>query len=220
MTDLTTQTSAIIGAWLTYCALHSLLASSSCKAWVAHRKPHWMPAYRLGFNALAVATLLPVLWLLYAGQGAWLWRWQGVAGWLMNGLALVAVLCFFYSTRAYDMAEFFGTRQIREQFTEEHQGFTLSGFHRFVRHPWYSISLVLIWTRDMNEPLLATALVLTAYFVVGSRLEESKLVAHFGESYRVYMKRVPALIPLPWKYLTKAEAEALVKRSSAHHRSR
>jgi steroid 5-alpha reductase family enzyme len=107
------------------------------------------------------------------------------------------------------MDEFLGLRQIREHGNVDLQDFTISVFHRFVRHPWYCFSLALIWTRDMNGPLLVSAVAITVYFIVGSKLEERKLIARYGEKYRRYIARVPALVPLPWKYLTAAEAEAL-----------
>ena len=44
-----------------------------------------------------------------------------------------------------------------------------------------------------------------------ARLEEKKLLVYHGDTYRRYMARVPGLIPLPWKSLTAAEAEAPLK---------
>jgi hypothetical protein len=44
---------------------------------------------------------------------------------------------------------------------------------------------------------------------MGSRLEERKLIAHFGEVYRQYCQQVPGLIPLPWRWLNKEEADRL-----------
>jgi hypothetical protein len=44
-------------------------------------------------------------------------------------------------------------------------------------------------------------------------LEEKKLLIYHGDIYRRYMARVPGLIPLPWKFLTAEEAEALLKQS-------
>jgi protein-S-isoprenylcysteine O-methyltransferase Ste14 len=197
-------------AWFAYFALHSLLAASPVKAWVGRRWPHLMPGYRAAFNCIAVGTLVPVLWLVYGTGGDWLWQWKGGLAWLANGLALIALLCFFASTHAYDMGEFLGLRQLREHGNDDIQTFTLSIFHRFVRHPWYCFSLILIWTRDMNRPLLVSAVAISLYFVVGSKLEERKLVARYGEKYRRYMAKVPGLIPLPWKYLTSREADTLV----------
>lgn len=200
------RSAEILFAWTVYFAVHSLLAATGFKAWVGCRWPQFMPAYRLLFNAIGALTLLPVLWLVRASPGAWLWQWRGAWAWAADGLTLAAILCFFASARAYDMGEFFGLRQLRENNGDVPQTFAVSSFHRFVRHPWYSIALVLIWTRDMNEALLISALAVTVYIVVGSRLEERKLVDSFGETYRRYMTAVPGLIPLPWKFLSAKEA--------------
>lgn len=196
-------------AWLGYFLLHSLLAASGVKAWMARRWPRLMPGYRMVYNATAVVFLLPVLWLVYGAPSPWLWQWMGAWAWVANGAALTAVLGFLATARAYDMGEFLGLRQLEERTGDVTQTFSVSTFHRFVRHPWYSISLVLIWTRDMNGPLLISALAITAYLVIGSRLEEKKLIESYGDTYRRYMAAVPGLIPLPWKTLSVEEAAAL-----------
>ncbi len=196
--------------WLAYGLLHSILASLTAKAWLAHRWPAAGPYYRLAFNIVASLTALPLLWLIHAHPGETLWQWRGVGWWLTNGLALAAVAGFFASTRAYDMDEFLGLRQIREHDggTQDREGFTLSFFHRFVRHPWYLFGLILVWTRDMNEAWLVSALAITLYFKVGSWFEERKLVAFHGDAYRRYREKVPGLLPLPWKYLSAEEARS------------
>lgn len=197
-------------AWSAYFALHSWLAANATKAWVGRRWPRLLPAYRVVFNLISIVVLLPVLWLVYSTGGGWLWQWHGGLAWVANGLALAALLAFFASSRAYDMGEFLGLRQLRQGGEAESQTFSLSFFHRYVRHPWYCFGLVLVWAHDMNAPLLVSAVAITLYLVVGSQLEERKLVAQFGQQYRDYMAKVPGLIPLPWKYLTEAEAEALI----------
>jgi protein-S-isoprenylcysteine O-methyltransferase Ste14 len=198
-------------AWCAYAALHSLLASFVVKRGVAARWPGLMPGYRLAYNLIAAVTALPLVWLIYATPGGWLWRWTGAWAWLADGLALVAVGVLLLSSRHYDMDEFLGLRQIRDGAAQPDRpgGFSLSPFHRYVRHPWYCCGLVLVWTRDMNPALLLSALAITVYFVIGSRLEERKLIALHGDVYRRYMARVPGLLPLPWKYLRRAEAREL-----------
>jgi protein-S-isoprenylcysteine O-methyltransferase Ste14 len=52
---------------------------------------------------------------------------------------------------------------------------------------------------------------MTAYFVVGSWLEERKLTACHDEVYRRYIAAVPGLLPLPWKFLSVADANALIQ---------
>ena len=199
--------------WIGYFALHSALASLAVKRRVAATWPQLMPYYRLAFNMLASLLILPILWLTYHEPGPMLWRWQGAAAWLANGLALAALIGFWLSLKSYDMQEFLGLRQLQLHIrkVEDQEHFHLSTFHRYVRHPWYFFGLVLIWTRDMNATTLLSGVFITLYFVIGSRMEEKKLLVYHGDTYRRYMARVPGLIPLPWKTLTAAEAKALVK---------
>ena len=199
--------------WLLYGAIHSLLASFAFKDWVARRWPSAMPAYRLGFNIFAVVALLPIAWLVHGAESEWLWRWTGAWAWLANGLALAALASFWFSSNTYDMGEFLGLKPLREKRTDaaEHDGFRISPLHRHVRHPWYSLTLVLIWTRDMNGPLLVSAIAITLYFIIGSRLEENKLIAMHGNAYRRYRERVPGLVPLPWKRLSEKQASELLR---------
>jgi len=201
--------------WLAYALLHSWLATLSFKQWLTCRWPELAPAYRLIYNVIATVLLLPLLWATYAIPGDWWWRWTGIWAWVANGLALTALAGFWFSTGSYDMGEFLGLKPLRERRRDatEHDGFRLSPLHRHVRHPWYSLGLVLIWTRDMNAPMLISASAITLYFIAGSWLEERKLEAHFGETYRRYRQQVPGLVPLPWRRLTAAEAEQLVQAS-------
>ncbi|MDP1653765.1 MAG: hypothetical protein Q8L56_13690 [Rhodocyclaceae bacterium] len=204
--------------WVAYGFFHSLLAALAVKAWATRRWPKFAPYYRLAFNAQAVMLVLPLAWASYAIPGDWLWRWTGMLTWVANGLALAALAGFWFSTGSYDMGEFLGTRPWREKRADavEHEGFRISPLHRYVRHPWYALGLVLVWTRDMNEPLLVSAGAVTLYLFVGAWLEERKLAAHFGAAYRAYREKVPGLIPLPWKRLSAAEADELMQ--SARHR--
>ena len=199
--------------WLGYFVLHSMLASLKVKGWVAAHYPDLMPLYRLSYNFLAMLLLLPILWLMARNPGPVVWAWQGMGAWLANGLALAAVAGFIGSLKAYDSGEFLGLRQWRSNCRQvaDQESFHLSPFHRYVRHPWYFFGLVLIWTRDMNAVMLLSSVMMTAYFIVGSRLEEKKLVVYYGDVYRRYMNQVPGLIPLPWKSLTAKEAADLVK---------
>jgi protein-S-isoprenylcysteine O-methyltransferase Ste14 len=176
-----------------------------------------MPLYRLTYNAFATLLLIPPLWFTFTLRGPYLWQWSGIGWWLANGLALAAVLGVFWSLRHYDSGEFLGTRQWRrgERSVEDQEQFHVSDLHRFVRHPWYSLSLVMVWTRDMDLSFLVSAILITLYFVLGSLLEESKLVTYHGETYRRYRQRVPGLVPLPWRYLSEEEARQLEREAQS-----
>ncbi len=203
----------IVGVFISYFVFHSLMASLMVKHWVARHWPGLMPYYRLLFNALAVILSIPLVLLVFLYPGEPLWQWQGVAFYLTSALALLAIIGFFYSLNHYDLAEFWGTRQIREanQSVHDQEKFQISPFHRYVRHPWYFFSLVIIWTRDVSSVQLVIYLLVTAYFIYGSYLEEKKLIAYHGEVYKKYQQKVAGLFPLPWKILSKQEADNLLK---------
>lgn len=193
-------------AWLAYGLIHSWLAASGVKTWVMRHWPGLVPAYRLAYNALAVLLLIPplALTLSYPGEVSW-----NVPAWIAWPAAVIAVAGFVWSLRWYDMGEFLGLSQWRRQDGQEREGFVLSPLHRYVRHPWYSLGLLLLWTRDLNAAWLTTAVAVTLYLLIGSRLEERKLVERYGEAYHRYQARVPGLIPWPGRHLRPAEAETL-----------
>ena len=72
------------------------------------------------------------------------------------------------------------------------------GLHRYTRHPLYFGTLILIWSLFLLYPLwsnLIACSVVSIYTLAGIRIEERKLLAEFGEQYRIYSQQVPMLIP-------------------------
>ena len=47
----------------------------------------------------------------------------------------------------------------------------------------------------MTEAWLAFNILVTVYFIVGSRFEEQKLLQAYGDEYRDYQQRTPSLMP-------------------------
>lgn len=200
------------GLWVGYFLLHSALASNAVKGWLSAHWPALAPAYRLLYNLLAVLSLLPILLILWSAPGPLLWRWSGAWGWLAGALAILALAGFAWTLRYYRSMDFLGLGQWRRRQSTpaDTEDFCLSPLHRWVRHPWYALALVLIWSRDMSGSLLLSAVAISIYLVVGSRLEEQRLCQQFGARYQRYRKRVPGLIPRPWQHLSRQEAAALL----------
>lgn len=74
----------------------------------------------------------------------------------------------------------------------------INGIHRFVRHPLYTGTIMVVWGFYFLFPYLnnlIAVVLLTLYVIVGIRFEEKKLIAEFGEQYLLYMKKVPTLVP-------------------------
>lgn len=199
---LTIENLLVALGWAGYGALHSWLASRRIKTWVASRWPSHYKYYRLSYNLLAVALLIPLAVATELADENWLWRWQGVWAWIAHAITIAVVLGFAWSSRAYDLREFMGVAA-----TDAAQSlrFGLSPLHRCVRHPWYFLGLLWLWTRDMDAARLTAALVITGYVWAGSRLEDGKLEQEFGAAYHRYRARVPGLLPRPWRCLSRAE---------------
>lgn len=204
--------------WAGYFSSHSWLATIAVKATVRVRFPQIYPYYRLIYNIFSIVLILPILIIIWRYPGNLLWQWQGIGQWLMNIIALAALTGFAYSMRFYDGKTFLGLRPNSEnRISAADEPFTLSPLHRYVRHPWYSFSLVLIWSRDMSAAWLVSCIMISLYLVIGSRLEERKLIQEYGDSYRQYLTHVPGLIPLPGQSLSATEAAAITHPESQEH---
>jgi protein-S-isoprenylcysteine O-methyltransferase Ste14 len=72
----------------------------------------------------------------------------------------------------------------------------IEGAYRWVRHPQMACVLVFLWGWPVMTPTLALLSGgLTLYILVSQPLEERELIARFGDGYRAYRRRVPALVP-------------------------
>ena len=185
-------------AWVLWCGAHSLFAHPTVKASVRRLLGRWQVYYRLLYNLLALASLLPVL-LLYrqaAGPALLVWPdWLWPLPWIMHGLALWLLLA---GARAYDMRRFLGFEALARGPAQEGKAaepLVLTGVLRHLRHPWYLAGLLLLWGRDLAARDLVTATLLSGYLYLGSVLEERRLLAEFGDRYRRYQRAVPRFLP-------------------------
>ena len=185
--------------WATFGLGHSALADARVKA---RLKPYFRAGYRLAYNLFAVVHVALILgvgwWLLGNGEVFARPDWLRVPQWGMTALGAVVLFAALFG---YDLGRFAGTAQLRAwtlgKFLDDEEPLHLSGLHRYVRHPLYSGAFLLLWGRVADEFTLATALWASLYFWIGSRFEERRLMARFGDSYARYRDRVPAY--LPWK---------------------
>lgn len=190
--------------WAAWGGLHSLLISPSWMRMVSARFPRLCPWYRLGYNGLAVLTILPLLYFKEILAGETLLAWGGVLAPLRFVLLGAAAWLFWAGAREYDLRVVGGLAQLRSgcsyagsPYAEE---LRTSGILGQVRHPWYGGALLLLWTRTgrFDAAELVTSLVLTAYVLVGACLEERKLVHVHGQVYRDYQRATPMFFPRLW----------------------
>ena len=71
-----------------------------------------------------------------------------------------------------------------------------SGILGIIRHPWYTATLILlVFCTDVTDVNLVWRLVFAVYTLVGTELEERKLLQDLGREYADYRRRVPRYFP-------------------------
>jgi methanethiol S-methyltransferase len=190
--------------WAAYCAIHSALISIRAKDIFQRLLGAGYRFYRLSYNLFSLIALVPLL--LYSRspriQGPILFAWDG--GWrILQGLLILAAAALIIGgARHYSIGQFLGIQQIRSKLNPgamtESGVFDSSGVLGFVRHPWYTGVFFLLWAGDQNMASIVVHAVLSAYLVIGTLLEEQKLVFEFGDKYRKYQEEVSIFIPLKW----------------------
>jgi methanethiol S-methyltransferase len=179
---------------LGYGAFHSLLASLRVKAAVRRAFGSWADhLYRLIFNLIAVITFLPLLALIAWKPGRVLISASWPAAAILVGIQLAALLLMADSFRHSNPAFFLGLGQLGN---ESPGGLITTGSYGVVRHPLYSTGLLILWCFPiLTAGTLAFDAAITIYVLIGSELEERRLIAEFGEDYLRYRKKVARLIP-------------------------
>lgn len=188
--------------WILWCTLHSTLIATPVTNYLKKKLGDLFRFYRLFFNAVSFATLLPVVYFSTSTGQASVFRWEGPLMIVKYLLLAASIILFIVGGRHYSMAQFLGIRQIKtgqaNLALSEHNTFDASGILSAIRHPWYTASVLFIWARDLSISILLINIVLTAYFVVGTILEERKLILEFGERYQEYQKNVSMFFPYKW----------------------
>ena len=121
----------------------------------------------------------------------------------------VAVLLFFFGGRHYDARQLLGIKQIRDGTSDSAPTVSgeldTSGILGITRHPWYLATMLLIWARPMDVSAIIVNVILTSYLIVGTYLEEQKLVREFGEINRNYQNNVSMLVPFKCIFVAKKQ---------------
>ena len=138
----------------------------------------------------------------------WFWQPIHVTIWDVRGGAAampiwavfaVGWMTLFLATFLLNHFELFGLQQAWQHGRPEGVAPTEMRtplLYKMVRHPLYLGFVIALWaTPHLTVGHLILAGGLTAYILIGIHYEEKDLVAHFGDSYRDYRRRVGALVP-------------------------
>ena len=189
----------ILAACAAYGVLHSVLAANGFKRRVARiiGQAAYDRYYRLLFALMGTLTALPLLALagllpdreIYRIPAPWVYLTL-----LAQALAAAALLITVIQTGAM---RFIGFEQaLAPGAAAARDRLVISGFYRYVRHPLYTTSFIILWLMPvMTWNLLALVIGLSAYMLIGTIFEERKLVEQFGAAYEEYRRRTPRIVP-------------------------
>lgn len=189
--------------WMSYCALHSALISTAFTDFVKRTLGERSRYHRIFFNLFSVASIIPLL--IYSRSLSSgiepLFAWEGslrIVKYALTGTAAILILAV---GSRYSMSRFLGIEQMRGRAgrgMSEGGGLDSSGILGVIRHPWYVAVFILLWAGDLTPSKIIINVILSLYLVIGTFLEERKLVLEFGENYKLYQHQVSMFIPLKW----------------------
>jgi len=186
-----------------WCLAHSVLITHAVRDRVRDLFPRYHAFYRIFYVLFSTATLaLLFVWLFTLPQKM-LWNWPGWWSWVRwLGLA-EAMFLFWLGTRCFNGRTFLGLTQLRDYAAGRPSPppvFTAAGILGIIRHPWYTGTLIfLAFCLPVTDVNLVWRLVFAGYVLIGTELEERKLLRDLGETYAAYREAVPRFFPHPFR---------------------
>ena len=182
-----------------YYTLHSLLADNKIKAILIDG---FIPKryYRIGFNIIAILLSIVMYWYYGQIKTSCLFE-NSFVKYLGMAMFFTGLVVLVLAMKNYNLSEFIGTQYLKNGNQPVPEKLRISGLNKYVRHPLYFATLLLLWGAFLfvrTDKLLIVAIVSTLYLLVGTRLEEQKLIKEFGDDYRTYQQNVPMLLPFKW----------------------
>jgi len=171
------------------------------------RKPfrHWLARfipeeYAGAIYAIASGIVLLLVILLWQRSTQTIITPSGLFRWALRAVFFLCLLGFYWGVKALRFFDPLGLRPILNRLRGRNSipmPITVAGPYRWVRHPLYLFTILMIWScPDLTTDRLLFNLLWTVWIVIGSYFEEVDLICEFGDSYREYQRRVPMLVPL------------------------
>ena len=194
----------LIILWCVWCTVHSIMISLTITNYLKDTLRSNYRFYRVFYNLIALTTLIPLIRYNASLKGEVLFRWDGFLLIVYVLLMLIVLLLFISAAIKYDMLQLLGIRQIKSGKSHPtlsvSEDIDTSGVLGLTRHPWYLAGIIFIWIRyrDIVVSTLIVNMLLSIYIVIGTILEERKLITEYGDKYNDYKKRVSMLFPFKW----------------------
>lgn len=155
----------------------------------------YYPAFYALFSGIALLMVM-IFWqkvpfLVYTADGTGYWT-----------LRIMFFLCmagFHWGVTSLGSFDALGIKKIQRRLRNKEardMPLTAKGAYRWVRHPLYFFSLLMIWSCPvLSADRLVFNVLWSIWIVTATVLEERDLVHDFGNQYREYQAQVPMIIP-------------------------
>jgi len=175
---------------------HSVMARPGFKAALTRFLPTSMERSTYVLATALVIFALILYWQPMAGS---LWHVENET-WrlLLNILFYIGWMVTFLATYMLNHNHLFGLQQSfkSDDPDADTKEFKTPYFYNFVRHPIQTgVAIAMLATPDMTTGRAVLAAGMLIYIAIGLYFEERDLIAEFGDTYRDYKARVPALFP-------------------------
>ncbi len=185
----------LVFSWILYSFIHSFLAADKVKRFFEKVSGGFFRYYRLAYTIFAAVTLVLILIFQYSFFSPRLINFKALKYISIAILVAPGVLLMLISILKY-FKLLSGVRTLYEP--NPSTELKLDGIHNYVRHPLYLGTLLFIWGLFFIFPMLNNLIavfIISGYVLIGTRLEEKKLLIEFGSLYEDYISRVPMLVP-------------------------
>lgn len=179
---------------MAYFFLHSLFASLPCKEFFRRNLPAFDKYYRLLYSTFSIAGLIFLL-ILNASKNNYLYDNTIYLKYVGMVIAAFGVIVIRAAFRSYSLKSFLGISPESNTFSE-------SGILKYIRHPIYSGTILVVTGFFLFSPTLSSLVTTISVFIylpIGIMFEERKLISLYGQKYKDYKLRVPSLFPSFWK---------------------
>ncbi len=184
--------------WIAYCLFHSFLISTSFTNLMTRLLKNYYAFYRMFFVFISLVLLIPLISYTDQLDSNIIITYSPPLNIVRYTLTLGSLLMFFWAFFFnYDSLSFFGIRQILNfgKKINPSEELKRDGLLGVVRHPMYFALIVYLWCQVFTLSDIIVNIVLTIYIIMGTMLEEKKLISEFGDKYVKYQQEVPMLIP-------------------------
>ena len=184
-------------AWISFGLIHSLFAATKIKDML---EPLLMGYYRVSYNLLALSHII-IIWFIgsHVFDNLNFFTLPIYIEIILNIISIFGLILLAISLKNYNLGLFSGASQIRfyklNKNNINNEPLKRIGLNSYIRHPLYLSLYIILWSQASTAFGLSTAIWGSVYLAIGTFFEERRLLLIYGNSYRDYKIKVPALIP-------------------------